>query len=36
MTKEQTRQLGIEFERRLFEIYPQFATTEKLDTDAIY
>ena len=36
MTKEQTRQLGIEFERRLFEIYPQFATTEKLDTDTIY
>ena len=36
MTKEETRKLGIEFERRLFEIYPQFATTEKLTTDTIY
>lgn len=36
MTYEQTRQLGIEFERRLFEIYPQFKDEEKLDTDTIY
>ena len=36
MTKEQTRQLGIEFERRLFEMYPQFRDDEKLDTDTIY
>ena len=36
MTKEETRKLGIEFERRLFEIYPQFTTTEKLTTDTIY
>lgn len=36
MTQEQTRQLGIEFERRLFEIYPQFKDDEKLDTDTIY
>ena len=36
MTKEETRKLGIEFERRLFEIYPQFANTEKLTTDTIY
>ena len=36
MTKEQTRQLGIEFERRINEIYPEFQTKEKLDTDTIY
>lgn len=36
MTVQQTRQLGIEFERRLHEIYPEFKTTEKLDTDTIY
>lgn len=36
MTTEQTRQMGIEFERRLYEIYPAFETTEKLDTDTIY
>lgn len=36
MTLQQTRQLGIEFERRLFEIYPEFRTTVKLDTDTIY
>lgn len=36
MTTEQTRRLGIEFERRLYEIYPQFANDEKLDTDTIY
>ena len=36
MTQDQTRQLGIEFERRLQEIYPAFAANEKLDTDTIY
>lgn len=36
MTTEQTRQLGVEFERRLYEIYPTFQTIEKLDTDTIY
>ena len=36
MTQAQTRQLGIEFERRIQEIYPQFLTNEKLDTDTIY
>ena len=36
MTREETRKLGIEFERRLIEIYPQFAAEEKLSTDTIY
>lgn len=36
MTVEQTRQLGIEFERRLQEMYPDFKIKEKLDTDTIY
>ena len=36
MTQEQTRMLGIEFERRIQEIYPQFKDEEKLDTDTIY
>ncbi len=36
MTQEQTRKLGIEFERRIIEMYPQFALQEKLDTDTIY
>lgn len=36
MTKEQTRQLAIEFERRLHEIYPQFQTEQKLDTNTIF
>jgi hypothetical protein len=36
MTQEQTRQLGIEFERRLIEVAPIFASKEKLDTDTIY
>ena len=36
MTPEQTRRLGIEFERRIQQIYPQFATEEKLDTNTIY
>lgn len=36
MTREETRKLGIEFERRLIEVYPQFASEQKLSTDAIY
>lgn len=36
MTQEQTRKLGIEFERRLIEINPIFGSTFKLDTDTIY
>lgn len=36
MTQDQTRQLGIEFERRLKEIYPNFEYSEKLSTDTIY
>ena len=36
MTREQTRQLGIEFERRLIEINPAFGREAKLDTDTIY
>ena len=36
MTVQQTRQLGIEFERRLHEIYPEFQNNEKLDTNTIY
>lgn len=36
MTKEETRRLGIEFERRLIEVYPAFASEEKLSTDTIY
>ena len=36
MTREQTRQLAVEFERRIIEIYPSFANEEKLDTDTIY
>lgn len=36
MTQEQTRKLGIEFERRITEMYPQFAIENKLDTDTIY
>lgn len=36
MTQEQTRQLGVEFERRLQEIHPAFLTQAKLDTDTIY
>ena len=36
MTQEETRKLGIEFERRLIEIFPQFASEQKLSTDAIY
>lgn len=36
MTQEQTRQLGIEFERRLHTINPEYVINEKLDTDTIY
>ena len=36
MTPNQTRQLGIEFERRIQEIDPQFIAQNKLDTDTIY
>lgn len=36
MTQEQTRMLGVEFERRIQEMYPEFITSEKLDTDTIY
>ena len=36
MTQDQTRQLGIEFERRLQTMYPQAASIDKLDTDTIY
>lgn len=36
MTQEQTRKLGIEFERRLISINPAFETINKLDTDTIY
>lgn len=36
MTADQTRQLGIEFERRLQQIYPAFISEQKLDTDTIY
>ena len=36
MTREETRKLGIEFERRLIEVYPQFPAEEKLSTDTIY
>lgn len=36
MTKEQTRKLGIEFERRIMEVNPMFEGQLKLDTDTIY
>lgn len=36
MTTDQTRQLGIEFERRLQIIDPTFVSKQKLDTDTIY
>lgn len=36
MTVDQTRNLGIEFERRLQTTYPQEELLEKLDTDTIY
>lgn len=36
MTKDQTRQLGIEFERRLQQMYPDFNIVGKLNTDTIY
>ena len=36
MTKEETRQLGIEFERRIQTIDPSFELINKLDTETIY
>ena len=36
MTTEQTRQLGIEFERRIQIMYPNAELIEKLDSDTIY
>jgi len=36
MTTEQTRQLGIEFERRVQIMNPDAYVTDKLDTDTIY
>lgn len=36
MTADQTRQLGVEFERRIQQIYPAFISDQKLDTDTIY
>ena len=36
MTLEQTRQLGIEFERRIQTILPSTKTVDKIDTEDIY
>lgn len=36
MTKDQTRKLGNEFERRLQQMYPNFKVVDKLNTDTIY
>lgn len=36
MTQEQTRKLGIEFERRLQMFYPEATSIDKPDTDTIY
>ena len=36
MTLQQTRQMGIEFERRVQAIYPLANIKDKLDTDTIY
>ena len=36
MTVDQTRQLGVEFERRIQLIDPKLVSIEKLDTDTIY
>lgn len=36
MTKDQTRQLGIEFERRIQEMYANEQIVDKIDTDTIY
>jgi biotin operon repressor len=36
MTVQQTRQMGIEFERRVRTMYPLAEIEDKLDTDTIY
>jgi len=36
MTLEQTRQLGIEFERRVQTMIPESEFAQKLDTETIY
>jgi len=36
MTTEQTKQLGIEFERRIQLMYPQAEILDKINTDTIY
>lgn len=36
MTLDQTRQLGIEFERRVQTMIPETEYAEKLDTDTIF
>lgn len=36
MTLDETRQLGIEFERRIQTFDPQTVIIQKLDTDTIY
>lgn len=36
MTLEQTRQLGIEFERRVQTMIPEKEYVDKLDTETIY
>lgn len=36
MTLDQTRQLGIEFERRVQTLLPSAKTVDKLDTEDIY
>ena len=36
MNTEQTRQLGIEFERRIQTMLPQREFLDKLDTETIY
>ena len=36
MTLDQTRQLGIEFERRVQTMIPETESIQKLDTETIY
>jgi hypothetical protein len=36
MTVEQTRQMGVEFERRVQTMYPDSVISDKLDSDTIY